>query len=128
MKKNLITILAIFIVPVLAYMGLSHSGTSSTAKSTDGKPEVVKFTSTMCIDCQKMNKVFEVLKPKYAEKVAFTEINVQDNSEYVQSQVKKYNITLVPTILLFDSKGKQVARIEDAIPAEKMDNYLQGLK
>jgi thiol-disulfide isomerase/thioredoxin len=128
MKKNIITILAIFVIPVLAYMGLQHSGASSTAKSVEGKPEVVKFTSTMCIDCQKMNKVFETLKPKYGDRIAFTDINVQDNSDYVKSQVKKHNITLVPTILLFDSNGKQVKRIEDAVPADKMDGYLKELK
>jgi thiol-disulfide isomerase/thioredoxin len=128
MRKNIITILAIFIVPMLAYWGLTQSG-QTTAKDVEaGKPQVVKFTSTMCIDCQKMNKIFETLKPKYGDRIAFTDINVQDNNDYTQSQIKKHNITLVPTILLFDSKGKQVMRIEDAVPADKMDGYLKGLK
>ncbi len=128
MKKNFITILAIFIMPVLAYMGLQHSSSISTAKNVEGKPQVVKFSSAMCSDCQKMTKVFETLKPKYAGTIEFTEINVQDNNENIQSQIKNHNITLVPTILLLDSNGNQVRRIEGALPVEQMDGYLKELK
>ncbi|MDR1168327.1 MAG: thioredoxin family protein [Heliobacteriaceae bacterium] len=127
MKKSIITILAVFIIPALAYLGLSQSG-SSTAKDASGKPEVIKFTSAMCLDCQKMNKIFTALKPKYGDRIAFTDVNVQDNSDFAKSQIKKHNITLVPTIILFDSSGKQIKRIEDAIPETEMDNYLKGLK
>ena len=75
-----------------------------------------------------MNKVFQVLKPKYGDRIAFVDINVQDKSSFNDEQIKKYNVTLVPTIILFNSNGKQVARIEDAISETKMDNYLKGLK
>ena len=128
MKKNIIIILAVFIVPMIAYWGLTKSN-SSTAKNVDTtKPQVIKFSSTMCIDCQKMQKVFQVLKPKYESKITFIDINVQDKNSYTESQIKKYNITLVPTIILLDSKGKQVKRIEDAIPQEQMENYIKGLE
>ena len=109
-------------------MALTASN-STTAQTTDiGKPSVIKFTSAMCLDCQTMNKVFKEIFPKYQNKINFTEIQVQDKNSFTDSQIKKYNVTLVPTIILLNSEGKQVKRIEGAIPKEEMDKYLQGLE
>ena len=75
-----------------------------------------------------MNKIFKEIFPKYQNKINFTEIQVQDKNSFNDSQIKKYNVTLVPTIILLNSEGKQVKRIEGAIPKEEMDKYLQGLE
>ncbi len=128
MKKNAIIISLIFIIPLLAYMLLTVSN-SSTAKTTEaGKPQIIKFTSAMCLDCQTMNKVFKEIFPKYQGKITLTEIQVQDRNSFNEEQIKKYNVTLVPTIILLNSKGQQVKRIEGAIPKQEMDNYLKGLE
>lgn len=132
MKKNLIAILLIFAVPIIAYMALTKS-TATTAKPTDtttdaNKPQVIKFTSAMCLDCQKMNSIFKEIFPKYEGKIILTEIPVQDGTSFTNSQIEKYNVTLVPTIILLDSTGKQVKRIEGAIEKDEMDNYLKGLE
>lgn len=128
MKKNIIIISLIFTIPLLLYMALTASN-STTAQTTDiNKPSVIKFTSAMCLDCQTMNKIFKEIFPKYQNKINFTEIQVQDKNSFNDSQIKKYNVTLVPTIILLNSEGKQVKRIEGAIPKEEMDKYLQGLE
>lgn len=128
MRKNLVTILLILVLPMFLYMLLTRSNTT-TAKTyeAENKPQIIKFTSTMCLDCQKMNKIFKEILPKYEGKIILTEIPVQDNSKYTASQIEKYNVTLVPTIILIDSSGKQVKRIEGAIEQDEMDNYLKGL-
>ena len=127
-EKNIIIISLIFAIPLLLYMALTASN-STTAQTTDiGKPSVIKFTSAMCLDCQTMNKIFKEIFPKYQNKINFTEIQVQDKNSFNDSQIKKYNVTLVPTIILLNSEGKQVKRIEGAIPKEEMDKYLQGLE
>lgn len=128
MKKNAIIITLIFAIPLLAYMLLTASN-STTAKTTEtGKPQVIKFTSAMCLDCQTMNKIFQEIMPKYENKIAFTEIHVQDKNSFNDEQIKKYNVTLVPTIILLNSKGTQVKRIEGAVSKEEMDKCLQGLE
>ena len=109
-------------------MALTASN-STTAQTTEvGKPQVMKFTSTMCLDCQTMNKVFKEIFPKYQGKIILTEIQVQDRNAFSDEQIKKYNVTLVPTIILLNSNGQQVRRIEGAIPQNQMDKYLQELK
>ena len=128
MKKNIIIISLIFAIPLMLYMALTASN-STTAKTTEtGKPQVVKFTSAMCLDCQTMNKIFKEIFPKYNGKIILTEVQVQDRNSFNEEQIKKYNVTLVPTIVLLNSDGRQVKRIEGAVPKEQMDRYLQELK
>ena len=102
---------------------------TSTAKTVEtGKPQIVKFTSQMCLDCQTMNKIIKEIYPNYSEDIVLTEIQVQDGKPQTQEQIDKYNVTLVPTIILIDSQGKQVRRIEGAISKDEMDKCLRALK
>lgn len=128
MKRNIIIISLIFAIPLMLYMALTASNSTTAKASETGKPQVVKFTSAMCLDCQTMNKVFKEIFPKYNGKIILTEIQVQDKNSFSEEQIKKYNVTLVPTIVLLNSDGRQVKRIEGAIPKEQMDKYLQELK
>lgn len=128
MKKNILIILLIFLVPVITYFMLTMSNVSTAEPVVSGKPQVVKFTSQMCLDCQTMNKIIKEIFPKYEEDIILTEIHVQDGKPKTQEQIDKYNVTLVPTIILIDSQGKQVRRIEGAVSKEEMDKCLRALK
>lgn len=128
MKKNLITILLILCIPIVAFMAISKTSAKSVnVAEVSGKPQVLKFTSTMCLDCQKMNKIFKEIFPKYAKTIVLTEIPVQNKSSFSNKQIEKYNVTLVPTIILINSKGEQIKRIEGAIEQEEMDECLRNL-
>ena len=128
MRKIVIIISLIFAIPLMAYMALTASNSTTAQTTQAGKPEVIKFTSAMCLDCQTMNKIFKEIFPKYENKIVLTEIQVQDKNSFNEEQIKKYNVTLVPTIVLLNSKGQQVKRIEGAVTKEQMDSYLQGLE
>ena len=129
MKKNIITILLILIVPMFAYWLLStpDAENSTTVAEASNKPQIIKFTSAMCMDCQTMNQIMKEIYPAYKDKITLVEIPVQDKTSFNESQIKKYNVTLVPTIILLDSSGRQVKRIEGAIEKDVMELYLQGL-
>ena len=129
MKKNIISILLILFVPIIAYMALSKSidKTTQAVADTVNRPQIVKFTSAMCMDCQKMNKIMQEIFPKYEDKIVLKEVHVQDGSSFSASEIKKYNVTLVPTIILIDSNGKQVKRIEGAVSKAEMESCLKGL-
>ena len=128
MKKNIIIISLIFAIPIMLYMALTASNSTPAKPTESGKPQVLKSTSAMCLDCQTMNKVFKEIFPKYNNEIILTEIQVQDRNSFSDEQIKKYNVTLVPTIILLNSSGQQVRRIEGAISKEQMDKYLQELK
>ena len=130
MKKNLITMLLIMFVPLIAYFGINFSNVPETisvdAKTT--KPQIVKFTSTMCLDCQTMNKIIKEIYPEYSDKIILTEINVQDGKAENKRWIRKYNVTLVPTIIFIDSDGNQIRRVEGAITKDEMENYIKGMQ
>lgn len=137
MKKSIIIVAIVLLLPLIAFGILSNSNSISAKTNTQvaqtenialGKPQVLKFTSTMCLDCQTMNKLFKEVFPKYNDKIVLTEISVQDGSSFTNEQIKKYNITLVPTMIFLDSNNKQIRRVEGAIEKEVLENYLKELK
>ena len=127
-RKSLITILAILILPVLAFWGLTFNKSDSIVAKASGKPQIIKFSSTMCMECQEVEKVFKEVLPKYKDKVEYTSITVDSRDDMKNSMIKKYNVTLVPTIIMLNSDGTQYKRIESAIPKEQLEQCIQGLK
>ena len=130
MKKNIIIVLLVLLVPIFAYMILNaNSGNESmSVNAKTAKPQIIKFTSAMCLDCQTMNKIMKEVYPQYQDKIALTEIQVQDNKPSTQEWIKKYDVTLVPTIILMNSSGQQVRRIEGAVDKNVFEGYLKALK
>lgn len=128
MRKNIIVVLLIFAIPLITYfmLTMSNATTAKTANSVN-KPQVLKFTSQMCLDCQTMNKIFKDIFPKYKDSIVLTEIQVQDRNSFNNSMIERHNVTLVPTIILIDSQGTVVKRIEGAVPMEEMDKLLKEL-
>lgn len=130
MKKNIITVLLVLIVPLVAYLFMSNnnSGAGNIADAKAAKPQIIKFTSSMCLDCQEMNKLMKEVYPQYQDKVTLVEIPVQDGKAFTEEQIKKYNVTLVPTMIFLDSNGQQVKRVEGAIPKAELIQCIEGLK
>lgn len=127
-KKTLITILSILIIPVLAFWGLTFNKDTSNVAQAIGKPQIIKFTSTMCLECQNVNKVFKEVFPKYEDKINYTEVVVDSRNDMKNNLIKKYNVTLVPTIIMLNSDGTQYKRIESSLPKEELEQCIKGLK
>ncbi|MBR5555924.1 thioredoxin family protein [bacterium] len=139
MKKNMIIVALVFAIPLIAFAVLNNANTTTAKTSVNveqktddliamGKPQVIKFSSAMCLDCQTMNKLFKEVFPKYNERIVLTEVHVQDGNAFTGELIKKYNVTLVPTMIFLDSNNRQVKRIEGAIEKSELEGYLKGLK
>jgi len=127
--KNFSIIALIFIVPIVAYMILSKPDASFANKTVaKNRPQIIKFTSLMCLDCKKLSTVFKDVYPKYSSKIVLVEVQVQNNDEYTKKLVEKYNVTLVPTLVFLDSKGKKVAKTEGFLDKEQLEKYMKELK
>lgn len=126
-KKSLLTILAILILPVLAFWGLTFNKSTSVVAEASGKPQIIKFSSSMCLECKEVEKVFKEVLPKYQDKVDYTSIVVDSRNDMKNSLIKKYNVTLVPTIIMLNSDGTQYKRIESSLPKDQLEHYIQGL-
>lgn len=127
--KNFIIITLIFVIPIIAYILLAKPEAGLADKAATGnKPQIIKFTSLMCVDCKKLSGVMKEVYPKYKDQITLIEVQVQNNDDFTKKQVEKYNITLVPTIILVDSKGKKVGKYEGFIVKEKLEKLMKDLK
>ena len=127
-KKSILTILAILIIPLLAFWGLTFDKNTSTIAVASGKPQILKFSSTMCLECKEVEKVFKELLPKYKDKIDYTEIIVDNRNDMKNTLIKKHNVTLVPTIIMINSDGSISKRIESSLPIDEMENYIKELR
>lgn len=118
--KNIITILLILILPICAYLMIKKETNNFTAIAKNNSPSLYIYTSTMCMDCQKLKKLINEIEPNYKERINFLIINALEKDRKVQSDIKKYGITLVPTMIFIDRNGNQTNKIEGYIEKEKL--------
>lgn len=127
MKRNALIILLILIVPLVIYFALSRSTGTAVVEAQINQPQMIKFASRMCYDCQRLEKVLQTVYPEYRDKVTLTEITVQDNSSSVQNMIKKYNVKLVPTSIFIDKNGDIKARVEGYMDENTLKNHLEEI-
>ena len=65
--------------------------------------------------------------PKYSDKILLTEIQVENNDDYTNEQIKKYGISLVPTTIFIDKDGNKVDKIEGDIEAQELEEMMKEL-
>lgn len=73
---------------------------------TSGKPVLVDFGSNSCIPCRQMRPILNEIKKDYSEKASVLLINIYKHEDLA----KQYKIQLIPTLVFFDAKGKEVFR------------------
>lgn len=126
--KNFTIIALIIALPLLAFFILSSRNESLAQKSNSTeKPQIIKFTSLMCLDCKRLNEVMVKVYPKYSEDIILTEVQVQNNDKYTNDQIAKYNVSLVPTMILLDKKGNKIEKIEGFLPEKNLENKLKAM-
>lgn len=128
-KKTILTILAILILPVLAFWGISAARESAVANPTQaGMPHIYKFSSSMCLECKEVEKIFNEIMPKYADKVSYTSVIVDSRKDMNSKLIKQYNIQLVPTVVMVNSDGSVCDRFEGAATKAEYENSIGKLK
>lgn len=124
--KNIITMAIILILPILVYTILTkgNSDISAVAKNKD-LPTIMIFSSSMCVDCQKMKSILNDVQGDYKEKINFVSINATEKDKKIKDLVKKYNIVLVPTMVFLDLNENEINRVEGYIPKEELISEIE---
>lgn len=125
--KNLIIIALIFIIPLIAYKILSKPNADVENKIITNQPQIIKFSSQMCVECKKLEGVIKEVYPKFSKQIVLTEVHVQNNDEYTKKLVEKYHITLTPTLIILNSKGEKLSKVEGFIEKEKLETIMKNL-
>ena len=127
MKKNLIVILLIFLVPLCLYWTLTKNQLTTPPSIASESDIVIKFSSPMCYECQELEKVFEEVFPKYNKDIALRKIDVTKRDKNCEALIKEYNVKLVPTTVFKNQDGKVLRRIEGTMQPVILENYLKEL-
>jgi len=95
-----------------------ESNTEEEFKSAlaSGKPVLVDFGANSCVPCRQLRPILKDVRNEYSRKA---ELLVIDVYKY-QTLAKEYKIMLIPTLVFFDSKGKEVFRHMGVLDKEKI--------
>ena len=81
-----------------------------------GKPLLVDFGANSCVPCRQMRPILKEVSNEYAEKAAVLVIDVYK----YQNLAREYKIQMIPTLVFFDPKGKEVFRYVGVMDKEKI--------
>ena len=127
MNRNIIIILAIFIVPLAVYFGLTRDKLTTLPSVASQGAEIIKFSSPMCYECQELDKIFDEVFPKYSKDISLKKIDVTQKNNETREMIKKYEVKLVPTTVFKDETGNVTRRIEGSMQPQILENYLKEI-
>ncbi len=90
---------------------------------TSGKPILVDFGANSCLPCRQMRPVLKEISTEYSDKAKVLAIDVYKN----QNLAREYKILMLPTLVFFDSKGKEVFRTVGIMEKEKIVGKLKEI-
>ena len=126
-KISLIVMAIILVLPITIYAIFKAPENSGRLEAATGKPIVLEFSSAMCSECQKLQKVLEEVEPKYDKKISFQKINASMIDAAAQEKIRKYNVKSVPTTIFIDKKGNMIAQEVGAMTEEALVLHLEEL-
>jgi thioredoxin 1 len=88
-----------------------------------GLPVVADFGRSTCVPCKMMLPILEKLEHDLEGKASVLVIDVREYSALSQ----KYQITLIPTQIFFDSSGEEVFRHQGFMPEEEIITQLKKM-
>ena len=81
-----------------------------------GKPVLVDFGANTCVPCRQIRPILKEVSTEYSEKAKVLVIDVYK----FQDLARQYKVQLIPTLVFFDSKGKEVFRHLGVLDKERI--------
>lgn len=136
--KNWIIVLLIFILPLGMYAYLDAKAQSDKVCSVVGndtiknpKAKIVKFSSPMCSECKEIAVELDKAMENYKDSVLIEEINVVENVgkgvKYNKAAIKKYKVSLVPTLVFLDKNGNTIKKTEGMMKSDEIVEVLDRI-
>ena len=137
--KNWVIVLLIFILPLSLYGYFDAKAQNEkmckvvgNEKIKNPKAKIIKFSSPMCSECKEIAQEMDKAMENYKDSVIIEEINVIENTgkdvKYNKAAIKKFKVTLVPTLIFLDKQGDQIYRQEGLMTSKEIIEVLDGIK
>lgn len=128
MKLNNIIIISIFIIPLTILFYLNKTN-QSFAKSdfTLNKPQIIKFSSSMCGECKRTEKELKPLFNKYKNDIIIENVQTDIRSNHNNNLMQKYKVNVVPTIVVLKKDKSIHKRIEGFCDYTTMETYIKDI-
>lgn len=81
---------------------------------------IIDCWAPWCMPCRMLGPVIDNLAKKYAGKIVFGKMNIDEN----QSIPQKYDVSSIPNMLIF-KKGKMIDRIIGALPENAIESKIK---
>lgn len=134
--KKLLGLLCVIVLAVIvtACTGKNNGETapakvpdkSETAKSDTVKseklPEVIDFYATWCGPCKALAPIMEKMEKKYAGKIRFKKVDIDQDVALAQ----QYEVDAVPTIVIIPVQGKSKKYV-GLLPESELDSELSRI-
>jgi len=108
-----------------------YSGTLQSAKNKaikENKMVFVKFYADWCVPCKWMDETTysdPIVVKKIGDNFIPLKVNIDDFDGFALRQ--ELAIRILPTVIIFDSKGKMIKRIEETLPPSRMNSILEAI-
>jgi len=86
-----------------------------------GRPVLVDFGSNSCIPCRQLRPILQEIRKEQAGKMEVLVIDIYKH----QSLADQYRIQVMPTLIFFDSTGKEVIRHQGFMPKTALMEQLK---
>jgi thiol:disulfide interchange protein DsbD len=94
----------------------------------EGRPLLVDFTASWCAACKELEKLTfadDAVKREAGRFIAAKVDASDDEAPGVEEAMADYRVVGLPTVVLFDSKGREVRRFTDFVEAPRFVEALQ---
>ena len=99
----------------VAFLGLNsplqaeyQTNTASRVKTalSSGLPTLIEFGAETCSQCKRMKVVLDGISQRYRGRAQVVQVNVNQD----KAITRQFKIMVIPTLVFFDAKGKEVGR------------------
>ena len=122
----LISLMVSLVLSVACSKGDSSAWVGATPLEealSNGKPTVAEFGAATCIPCKRMKPILEELAAEYGDRLNMSFVDVFKQPDLAN----RYEISLIPTQIFFDTSGQRIASHVGFWPKEDILAYLEEL-
>ena len=123
LRTRLTACLCAVVVSLVATAALAADPLGDQARQAK-KPFVVDFGMTRCGQCIEQGKVMDRLKTTLGDRLLTRFVHIGKEEELADA----YKVLLIPTIVIFDARGKEVFRNVGLMPYDVLTGKLKELK